>query len=328
MNALDQNDMTAAARAEAGRSLGYEMAVRGMQLGSGMPREVAEGYAEGKYSSRRAKAAPSAFVRKLMRLKVSAWKRGRYVDEAVTAEFLESIAVTHCPVTRVEMTSGTGTGTDMSVDRVFNGGAYAVGNIAFMSANANHAKGSLMPLEIVDVAKRAEEYDGLKPEQWLRLACMTCQATPPGYPVSNLPMLVYPPNGLLISNGYVAIQQSLSLLAGGFIAGKWQGEFAGQARGKKSKRTLKELLEVLARTTRSALIGAKTDQQRQFALCDAWLPPLVFDRYMAMVRELDIAETNGLVVVAKRAMGSYKEMRADELEAWGIERNGYVECRR
>jgi hypothetical protein len=293
-----------------------------------MPREVAEGYAEGRHSSVRSRGAPSAFVRKLLRLKVSAWKRGRYVDEAVTAEFLESIAVSHCPVTRLKMTTGTGTGSDMSVDRVFNGGAYAVGNIAFMSANANQAKGALTPLEIVEVAKRGEEFDGLKPEEWIRLACMTCQATPPGYPVTNLPMLVYPPNGLLISNGYVAIQQSLSLLAAGFIAPKWQFDFRAQARGKKAKRALSELLEVLVRTTQSSLAGARTDEERQFAICDAWLPPLVFDRYMTMVKEFDTNETNGLIRVAKRAMGSYKEMSAEDLDAWGMERNGYLECRR
>lgn len=324
MDTLAIEELKDAERAEAGRALGYEMAVMGMQLGSGMPVEVSEGYAEGRYSKKWTKRAPTAFERKLMRLRVSAWRRGRYVDAAVTPAFLEAIAPAYCPIKRIEMTSGTGSGTDMTVDRVFNGGAYAVGNIAFMSASANHAKGSLMPLEIVDIARRGQCFDGLSDEEWMRLACLVCQATPPGYQVTNLPMFVFPPNGLLISNGYVVLQQSLTLMAAGYINPKWHAELRLCAKGKKAKRALDELLRVLAMTSRHELAKARAEHEREFALCDSWLPPLVFDRYLTLVRELSAEETATMVAWARRANGNYKQLSSRDIERWGLERGGYA----
>lgn len=312
-----------AERAEAGRALGYEMAALGMPLGNGMPTEISEGYAEGRHALKRFKRMASTFEKKLLRLKVSAWRRGRFVDDAVTPGFLESIARTHCPIRRIVMTTGTGTGSDMTVDRVFNGGAYAVGNIAFMSAAANHAKGSMMPMEIVEIAKKCVAFDGLTSEEWMRLACMTCQATPPGYPITNLPMFVFPPNGLLISNGYVVLQQQLTLLAAGFVPTKWLAELRLCARGKKAKRALDDLLMVLAQTSRAELTKARSEEEREFALCDAWLPPLVFERYLSLVRELSGEETRAMVACAKRADGNYRSMTDKDIATWGLERGGY-----
>ena len=323
MNAVASNELQGAERAEAGRALGYEMAMMGMGLGNGMPVEVSEGYAEGRHAKRRGKGSASVFERKLMRLKISAWKRSRYVDDAVTAEFLEAVACSHCPIKRVAMTSGTGTPTDMTVDRLFNGGAYAVGNIAFMSAAANHAKGSLMPLEIVEIAKKGENFDGLNAEEWMRLACLVCQATPPGYPITNLPMFVYPPNGLLISNGYVVLQQSLTLLAAGFIHPKWNAELRMCAKGKKTKRALDELLQVLAMTCRHEVAKARTEHEKEYAMCDSWMAPLVFERYLQLVRALSGEETSSMLACARRANGNYRAMSTSDIDRWGLERGGY-----
>jgi len=55
----------------------------------------------------------------------------------VTPNYLQQIAVTHCPITRETLTE-----EQASIDRVRNDAGYAAGNLVMMSQRANQAKGA------------------------------------------------------------------------------------------------------------------------------------------------------------------------------------------
>jgi hypothetical protein len=80
-------------------------------------------------------------VRKWLQLRLHAWLRGRSVELVqVTPNYLQQIDVSHCPITRMRLSSATLAVSDASVDRVRNDAGYAAGNLAVMSTRANHAK--------------------------------------------------------------------------------------------------------------------------------------------------------------------------------------------
>ena len=85
--------------------------------------------------------AATRHVRKWLQLRLHAWLRGRSVELVqVTPNYLQQIDVSHCPITRVALSSATLEASDASVDRVRNDAGYAAGNLAVMSTKANHAK--------------------------------------------------------------------------------------------------------------------------------------------------------------------------------------------
>ena len=80
-------------------------------------------------------------VRKWLQLRLHAWLRGRSVELVqVTPRYLEQLEVSHCPITRVALSTATLDSSDASVDRVRNDAGYAAGNLVVMSTKANHAK--------------------------------------------------------------------------------------------------------------------------------------------------------------------------------------------
>jgi hypothetical protein len=86
------------------------------------------------------------------------------------------IDVSHCPVTLEELTHGTLTGTDWSVDRINNDGSYAAWNLMVLSTRANKAKGSKSFGEVRRNAQCSADRDGLSPRQWQRLMCLMAGA--------------------------------------------------------------------------------------------------------------------------------------------------------
>ncbi|TXH00003.1 MAG: hypothetical protein E6R08_00790 [Nevskiaceae bacterium] len=311
-------------RTELGRELGFEMARLGLRLDADAPKELLEGFREAIHTGQQGRKSSKPFERKLLRLKISAWKRNRVVDDGVTAEFLERIAATHCPITREQMTSGTDSGTDMTMDRVFNEGAYAVGNIACMSARANHAKGALLPLEILSVAHTGEDRDGLTNEEWWRLACLACMATPPGYARTSTPMLVYPPVGLMLSNGYVVVQMAMSLIGAGKIGERAIGELRNTVKGKRAKKAFSELRQIIWIATSRELRSCATEQAQRFAMCDAWLNPLVTDAFVALLKS---TEDHALLIAgARKCTASVSEYRGlnELVGAWALDTGGYA----
>lgn len=112
------------------------------------------------------------FVRKWLQLRLGALARGRAVAPDVTVELLRRLDVSHCPVTRQPLTHATRQGSDASVDRLNNDGAYAASNLAMLSARVNRAKGSRGFGEVLALSQRADMAHGLTPAEWLRLAVL------------------------------------------------------------------------------------------------------------------------------------------------------------
>jgi len=81
-------------------------------------------------------------LRKLLRLRVNAYGRRLPFSAAITTDYLRQITVTVCPVSGVDLTQGTLTDNDWSVDRLANELGYVPGNICFMSARVNRLKGA------------------------------------------------------------------------------------------------------------------------------------------------------------------------------------------
>jgi len=135
--------------------------------------EVQRGYEEGRrrFGVKGAKHA-DRFVRKWLLLRWGAWRRGRVFSEEVTPEYLAFIDVPTCPLLGIDLTHGTLTDSDWSIDRINNDGAYARGNLAVMSTGANRAKGSLSFSEVLQRAHGKEAIEGLKPIHWLRMASL------------------------------------------------------------------------------------------------------------------------------------------------------------
>lgn len=154
------------------------------------------------------------FIRKWLTLRLSAASRGRAFDPNVTPEFIKSIDVPFCPITRKELTHGLRADTDWSVDRIVNDGAYAVGNLAVMSAGANQQKNrhtftSVMDM-LVAISKgevpmdfvgadgerlSVPKYFGLTLGEWGRLASLTAFVDTTGSG-SSFPMALTVPPGI------------------------------------------------------------------------------------------------------------------------------------
>ena len=114
---------------EIGRALGWDLAMYGWSPRPDAADDILEGHTAGSAHFAGRTRQPNRFERKWLQLRQNALRRGRVVDEAITAEYVESIDYPVCPVTLCDMTHGTGMDTDWSVDRVNNNGAYADGNL-------------------------------------------------------------------------------------------------------------------------------------------------------------------------------------------------------
>lgn len=128
------------------------------------------GFREGRERFRKPVGAHDRFIRKWLRLRMNAVRRGRQFDADVTPDFLRSIATTICPVTQEPLTYGTLTDTDWSIDRLVNDGAYSCNNLAMMSVRANNAKDRMTIHEILAQCTAGDKCDpSLAPIEWKRL---------------------------------------------------------------------------------------------------------------------------------------------------------------
>lgn len=120
----------------------------------------------------RKKGTKSWAVKKWLALRLSALKRNLILSDNVTPKFLSEIRVARCPVTLIPLTSGEGTETDISIDRIISHGAYAEGNLVAMSVRANEAKGELTFFEVRDIAERGKGHGKLSAQEWARMTSL------------------------------------------------------------------------------------------------------------------------------------------------------------
>jgi hypothetical protein len=134
---------------------------------------IRAGYLAGKERFKSgARREADRFIRKWLQLRTNAWRRGRVFSDEVTPAYLKRIDAKSCPITGIELTHGTELLTDASIDRVNNDGAYAIGNLAVMSTQANKAKSNLSFADVIERIANPTLGPSLSPQQWLRMASL------------------------------------------------------------------------------------------------------------------------------------------------------------
>lgn len=199
---------------EAGRRLGHDLyRLSRIALQPDWPLAVREGFEAARGAAR--PHQDDRFVRKWLQLRMGALTRGRAVAPDVTVELLRRLDVSHCPVTREPLTHATRLGSDASVDRLNNDGAYAASNLAMLAARVNRAKGTRTFDEVWALSRGAEAAGGLKPVEWLRLAVLMLGPAHAAQPleVPALPLCApLPPTS--VRTALQQVQRLLTLNAG------------------------------------------------------------------------------------------------------------------
>lgn len=320
-----------------GFELGWDYAHHGLQppapyaLGSSPLRH---GLLAGQATFGARTLAPTRHVRKWLQLRLHAWLRGRSVElMQVTPRYLQLIDASHCPVTRVPLSTATLEASDASVDRVRNDAGYAAGNLAVMSRKANQAKaahGFRAALRIVrdlELGNR-DGVDGLNAAQWARVAVLCSFVEPLDHDeAAALPLLVLPPNRLRLFNPVQALQAFVSrqLLVPGWS--QRIARFEALLPGKPSRRAFQMFFHALLPRVLEA--GRQTSaHEARWAVEDAWRNALVMKRWTAFARLLSAAQCESLVerATARKLGTQLVERIADEAatEGWNLASRGYV----
>jgi hypothetical protein len=158
-----------------GFDLGWDFARYGRPLDPHSANmDVIAGYNAGKAHFQVAQHTPTRYEAKWLQLRLSAIRRRRIVHPDVTPDYLQRIDCDTCAVTLEPLTHSALTGTDWSIDRINNDGAYAAGNLMVISTRANRAKAARRYSEVAQLArgKPEETVSGLSRPEWARLACL------------------------------------------------------------------------------------------------------------------------------------------------------------
>ncbi|MBF5007749.1 hypothetical protein ISG32_26225 [Diaphorobacter sp. NR2-3-3-1] len=128
--------------------LGEDMGVVRFELDrDSLDDEMLRGYQRGLTFPAR---AADVYLRKLLTLRRNAYARRIPVSSVLTRDYLKSVAVTVCPVSGADLTQGTQTDSDWSVDRLDNTLGYVPGNLCVMSTRVNQLKDRLEHWELVN----------------------------------------------------------------------------------------------------------------------------------------------------------------------------------
>ena len=272
-------------------------------------------------------------VRKWLQLRLHAWLRGRSVELVqVTPNYLAQIDVSHCPITRIELSAATLEASDASIDRVRNDAGYAAGNLAVMSTKANHAKATHGFEQAQHLAQRVEAESlpglaGLTGDQWARVAVLCSFVEPlPHDTACTIPLHVLPPNRLRLFNPVQALQAFISrqLLKPGWS--QRISRFEDLLPGKPLKRDFKSFFMALLPRVLEAGKLVEPHEAR-WAVEDAWRAPLVQQRWAQFARQLTAAQCDSLVTkAAARRLGTgtvFALRDPQATEGWNLATRGY-----
>jgi len=320
-----------------GFELGWDYAHHGMVPAAPYgeePSPLLDGLRAGQATFGTRTLRPTRHVRKWLQLRLHAWLRGRSVELVqVTPNHLQQIEVSHCPITRMALSTATLEGSDASVDRVRNDAGYAAGNLAMMSTKANHAKGSHGFRDALRIARELEAAGspaggGLTVPQWARVAVLCSFVEPLTHEeASALPMLVLPPNRLRLFNPVQALQAFVSrqLLTPGWS--QRIARFDALLPGKPARRAFQMFFHALLPRVLEA--GRTDDPARaRWAVEDAWRNPLVMKRWTAFARLLVPAQCEELL--GRAAAKGLATQRIEQIGAtaatdgWQLDSRGYV----
>ena len=278
--------------------------------------------------------AATRHVRKWLQLRLHAWLRGRSVELVqVTPNYLQQIDTSHCPITRVALSSATLEATDASVDRVRNDAGYAAGNLAVMSTKANHAKGAHGLRDALRFVQQIEAEQlpglgGLSAEQWSRVAVLCSFVEPlPHDEACALPLLVLPPNRLRLFNPVQAVQSFVSqqLLKPGWSqrVSRFEDLLPGKALRRDFKGFFMTLLPRVIEGGRSGDLA-----HARWAVEDAWRASLVQQRWSRFACQLSAAQCESLLARASaRKLATTVLLPltdANATDGWNLATRGYV----
>jgi len=277
---------------------------------------------------------PTRHVRKWLQLRLHAWLRGRSVELVqVTPHYLQQIDVTHCPITRVALSVATLESTDNSIDRVRSDAGYAAGNLAVMSAKANHAKAAHGFRDALGFVRQIEAESlggiaGLTAAQWARTAVLCSYVERLSHAEAcALPMLVLPPNRLRLFNPVQALQAFVSLQLATEGWSHRLSRFEDLLPGKDAKRAFQMFFHALLPRVLEAGRSAEPHEVR-WAIEDAWRNPLALQRWTAFASRLTEAQCEDLVARAsQRKLGTTRLDRVEDdqaVEGWNLDSRGYV----
>lgn len=298
---------------ELGRAIGHDLARFNLGFKAGnLPVCVAEGMREVQAKNLRP-AFSTRFERKWVQIRLNAFLRQRVTDRGVTPAFLESIDVDECPVLRIKLTHATGLPTDWSVDRLNNDGAYAPGNLAVMSTQANTAKAARSFSEVIQISQRACSFEGLEFCEWKRLACLMlgpCFADDPER-VPTLPLLTPIPKST-IRLAMQQVQYALTL----------------RAASQSGKNQLIRYFQPTARTecarVRFMFLAEAVHQglKRVNSRWDVWLEPAVMNRLVEWRHTLDGQSWGHAGEIARQLTGA-RNVGTGRLKPWMLASKGY-----
>jgi hypothetical protein len=296
--------------------LGWDCAFYGQSCSQPDP-EIQRGYTAGRERFGKHTQAADRFVRKWLSIRGSAWRRQRVVSESLTPEYLRRIDVTHCPVLEIELTHGTCEGTDWSIDRINNDGAYAPGNLVVMSVRANKAKGSLTFDEVIGRCNAPS--DGLTGRQWLALASLMAGACV-GLECPGLPfMWAHPVRARNVPALYSQILQYV---------------FLGEQRGGLYQVMRQIDRHCLESPRERALFAALVKKMRKREKHrtrdeDFWTDMSLFECFCAWFHALSLPSLQRLQrVIHERVRQSRSYFSDDVVEGWCLGTGGYYEGQR
>ena len=279
---------------------------------------------------------PTRAVRKWLQLRLHAWLRGRSVELfQVTPHYLQQLDVSHCPITRVPLSTAASDASDASIDRVRNDAGYAAGNLVVMSATANHAKAAQDFRAAQQFAAQldaspgsnADLTGGLNAAQWGRVAILCSFVEPLAHDEAcGLPMLLLPPNRLRLFNPAQALQAFISqqLLRPGWSQRSRRIE--ALLPGQPVRRAFQAFFHALLPRVLEA--GPVDAQHARWAVEDAWRQPLVLSRWAAFARLLSAAQCEAVLLRASaKRLGAGRVERFDDAaatEGWNLASRGYV----
>ena len=306
------DDQEAFERVNVERTLGHDLCAWSRGLPINCPAGIVEGYleAQGQGISRQ---RPDRFVRKWLQLRLHALERQRVVNDDVTPDLLRRLDVSHCPITRAELTHGELLDTDWSVDRLNNDGAYASNNLAVMSTRANRSKGARSFQEVYALSQKDHPSDALTPVEWLRAASIMlgpCDVDNPGAaPV--IPLAAPMPSYSLRQ----AVQQV-------------QFVFTLRARKQSGKNAVIKMFTPAARTERSAARLQMAAEAMHQGLkdtvepYDVWLNPSVLQSFGEWWHTLDRA-SRALAGELSRRLLHAEVVPGGRLLEWNVRSRGH-----
>lgn len=303
---------------EAGRRLGHDLhRLSRMPLQPCWPQAVREGYTAAAIGQCARGRTDDRFVRKWLQLRLGALSRGRSVAPDVTPELLRCLDVSHCPVTREPLTHATGLGSDASVDRINNDGAYAATNLCVLSTRANRAKGARSFEEVWALARRADPTCGMEPIEWLRLAALMLGPAYADKPldVPALPLCApLPPTS--VRTALQQVQRLLTLNAG--VAAARNRLLRGLLPACGSA-CAESRLRLLADSMHHGLKRLAADEP----CWDVWLQPRLMEGLVAWRQSFDHAGWARMSWTAGQLAGGHPVNRR-ELAPWQLATRGYL----